>query len=87
MLKEGLIDEIYFLEKKYGRTPIAMGAIGVKETLDYLDGKLDIEALKEKISTHTAQLAKRQITFNKTQFPHKISDIKKNLINNITFSI
>jgi len=80
MLKQGLIDEIYFLEKKYGRIPIAMRAIGIKETLDYLDGKLDIKALREQISTHTAQLAKRQITFNKTQFPQKISNIKKSLL-------
>jgi len=85
MLKQGLIDEIYFLEKKYGRNHIAMGSIGVKETLDFLDGKIKKEELKAQISTHTAQLAKRQTTFNRTQFPTKISNIKENLKKDISF--
>lgn len=68
MIKNGLIDEVVFLEKKYTRVPNPMKAIGIKETLEYLDGLLDKEELKEKIITNTARLAKRQRTFNKTQF-------------------
>ena len=45
-----------------------MGAIGIVEVLEYLDGKVTIEQMLENISTHTAQLAKRQATFNRTQF-------------------
>ena len=85
MIAMGLIDEIYYLEKKYSRSPTPMKAIGIKETLDYLDGKISsIEELESSISTHTAQLAKRQRTFNKTQFPKKvflpIEDLKKAII-------
>ena len=85
MIKDGLIDEIYFLEKKYGRDYTAMGAIGIKESLKYLDGMLDIKGLKEEITVHTWQLAKRQITFNKSQFFIRETNIKENLIKNISF--
>ena len=74
MVKMGLIDEIYYLEKKYTRAIAPMKAIGIKETLDYFDGNITtLKALIDTISIHTAQLAKRQRTFNKTQFPEKIS--------------
>ncbi|MDM5271482.1 tRNA (adenosine(37)-N6)-dimethylallyltransferase MiaA [Sulfurovum sp. zt1-1] len=68
MLKEGLIDEICMLEKKYTREPNCMKSIGIKETLDYLDGVYNKQLLEEKITTNTARLAKRQTTFNNSQF-------------------
>ena len=68
MYATGLIDEVCFLEQKYTRAPHAMGAIGIVEVLDYLDGKTEKEEMLSLISTHTAQLAKRQQTFNRTQF-------------------
>ena len=73
MLEMGLIDEVCYLEKKYSRLPNAMGSIGVVEVLEYLDGKVSKEEMLEQISTHTAQLAKRQQTFNRTQFDELIS--------------
>ena len=85
MIKDGLIDEVYFLDKKYGRNNIPLKAIGLKETLLYLDGKLDILGLEKQISTNTWGLAKRQITFNKSQFSTKITNIKENLKNTISF--
>jgi tRNA dimethylallyltransferase len=45
----------------------------VVEVLDYLDGKCSKEEMLSLISTHTAQLAKRQQTFNKTQFKEVVS--------------
>ncbi len=68
MITTGLIDEVAFLEQRYGRSPNSMKAIGVIETLEFLDGKLDKKTLLNDISTHTAQLAKRQQTFNTNQF-------------------
>jgi len=67
MLNMGLIDEISYLESKYTREPNSMKAIGIKEVLDYFDGKLSKDNLKEKIIINTMNLAKRQVTFNKTQ--------------------
>ena len=68
MLELGLIDEVCYLEQKYTRLPNAMKSIGIVEVLDFLDAKIDKDVMLEQISTHTAQLAKRQQTFNKTQF-------------------
>ena len=68
MLDLGLIDEVCFLEHKYTRAPHAMNSIGIVEVLEYLDAKVTKEQMLENISTHTAQLAKRQQTFNRTQF-------------------
>ena len=76
MLKNGLIDEVVFLERTYTRKPNPMSSIGIKETLDYLDGYLSLEELEKKISTNTARLAKRQRTFNTSQLPlHVKGDI------------
>ena len=68
MLQNGIIDEVIMLEKLYTRAPKSMKNIGIIETLDFLDGKIDKKRLEELIATHTAQLAKRQRTFNKSQF-------------------
>ncbi|MDP1785030.1 MAG: tRNA (adenosine(37)-N6)-dimethylallyltransferase MiaA [Sulfuricurvum sp.] len=68
MIEAGLIDEVAQCEQLYGRRPNSMKAIGIIETLEYLDGKWSKKQLAENISTHTAQLAKRQQTFNTHQF-------------------
>ena len=73
MVDSGLIDEVCRLEKRYTRLPNSMGSIGIVEVLEYLDGKVTFEQMVENISTHTAQLAKRQQTFNRTQFENIIS--------------
>ncbi len=84
MVEEGLIDEICMLEKKYGRAPNCMKAIGIKETLAYLDGIYDKKSMMEKISTNTARLAKRQRTFNNSQFDNvvkgSVEDLEKILL-------
>lgn len=68
MIRAGLIDEVAELERLYGRAPNSMKAIGIVETLEYLDGKITRAELHERVTTHTAQLAKRQQTFNAHQF-------------------
>jgi len=68
MLSLGLLDEVAYLEQKYTRLPNAMGSIGIVEVLEYFDSKITKEQMLELISIHTAQLAKRQATFNRTQF-------------------
>ncbi|MCK9454249.1 MAG: tRNA (adenosine(37)-N6)-dimethylallyltransferase MiaA [Sulfurimonas sp.] len=73
MLASGLIDEVCRLEQRYRRLPHSMGSIGIIEVLEYLDGRVTIEQMIENISTHTAQLAKRQQTFNRTQFESVVS--------------
>ena len=83
MINEGIIDEVIYLESKYGREPNCMASIGIIETLEYLDGKIDKKKLEEKIALNTAKLAKRQNTFNKGQFLNKTSNIIENLNSDI----
>ena len=79
MVKDGIIDEVINLENNYTRKPNAMSSIGIVETLDYLDGKLNKKELEEQIFIHTAQLAKRQRTFNRSQFTNITKDKLENL--------
>lgn len=80
MMNDGIIDEVIYLEKKYTRKPNSMSSIGIVETLEFLDGKLDKKQLEEKIALNTIKLAKRQNTFNKGQFKrNKTSNIIENL--------
>lgn len=83
MIESGLIDEVIFLEKTYTREPNCMSSIGIIETLEYLDGKLTKQELEDKISANTIKLAKRQNTFNKSQFPEKTSNIIEDLNSDI----
>jgi tRNA dimethylallyltransferase len=84
MLSAGLIDEVSRLEAHYGRSPQSMKAIGIVEVLDYFDGRLNRSQLVEKISTNTARLAKRQNTFNRSQFGKVICGTPKELFKEIT---
>jgi len=85
MMKDGVIDEVIYLENKYTREPNCMSSIGIIETLEFLDGKINKVQLEEKISLNTAKLAKRQNTFNKGQFNKKqesniIKDLNSDII-------
>jgi tRNA dimethylallyltransferase len=68
MIEAGILDEVAALEQKYTRFPHAMNSIGIVEVLEFLDGFSTKEQMIENISIHTGQLAKRQQTFNRTQF-------------------
>ncbi len=67
MLDSGIIDEVIYLEQKYTRMPSCMNTIGIAETLEYLDGKINKQQLEDKITINTTRLAKRQRTFNNGQ--------------------
>ena len=83
---QGIIDEVCYLEKKYTREPNCMQSIGIKEVLSYLDGYRSLNETIDLISTHTAQLAKRRTTFNKTQFK-STKNFKKEDILKLAFAI
>jgi len=84
MLDDGIIDEVLYLEQKYRRKPNCMSAIGIVETLEYIDGIIKTKKeLVDKIALNTAKLAKRQNTFNKGQFKEKTSNIISSLNSDI----
>ena len=71
MLKDGLIDEAKFLFDKYKNEPKPLKSIGLKECKQFLDAEISQSELEELITIHTTQLAKRQRTFNRSQFEKK----------------
>lgn len=72
MLKNGLVEETKYILETYGENIQPFKSIGLKETLLYLQNKINKNDLESLISIHTRQLAKRQTTFNKTQFKNTI---------------
>ncbi|RDU57966.1 tRNA (adenosine(37)-N6)-dimethylallyltransferase MiaA [Helicobacter sp. MIT 99-5507] len=67
MYENGLIDEVQNLISSYPSSQ-TLKAIGIKEIISFLDSKITKEQSKELIIKNTIQLAKRQRTFNRTQF-------------------
>lgn len=72
MFKNALIDEVKYLIENYAESQ-SFKAIGIKEIISFLNGKITQEEARELIIKNTISLAKRQKTFNKTQF----SDIRR----------
>ncbi|MBE2984584.1 tRNA (adenosine(37)-N6)-dimethylallyltransferase MiaA [Campylobacter sp. RM9344] len=69
MFKQGLLDEAKFLFDTYGYEQKALKSIGLKECAQYFRGEIsNVAELEELITIHTTQLAKRQRTFNRSQF-------------------
>ncbi|MGN8458579.1 tRNA (adenosine(37)-N6)-dimethylallyltransferase MiaA [Helicobacter pylori] len=68
MLHSGLIEEIKALYAQYPKDSQPFKAIGVKESVLFLEKRLTLKELEETIISNTMKLAKRQNTFNKTQF-------------------
>lgn len=89
MYKLGILDEAQGLLQKYGSEIQPFNSIGLKECKEYFEGKISSkEELISLISTHTAQLAKRQSTFNRTQFgeifePQHTQENRKNALKGI----
>jgi tRNA dimethylallyltransferase len=69
MIREGLIDEIRVLIKKYGRTPVAFDTIGIREVVGYLNGDRSLEETTADIKINTWHYAKRQVTWLKKYGP------------------
>ena len=63
MLEQGLIEEVKDWLSKYGKTPTAYQAIGYKEVVEYLNGKITYDEMIEKIKIETRHYAKRQLTW------------------------
>ncbi len=69
MIEKGLIEEVEFLvEKGYSDSIVSMQAIGYKELLPYLEGKIDFEEAKNNIIKNTKSFAKRQIRTFRSKF-------------------
>jgi tRNA dimethylallyltransferase len=70
MLRAGLIDEVRgLLARGLKENPSAARAIGYRETIDFLEGRLPESGLAAKIAQNTRALVKKQRTWFRTQLP------------------
>lgn len=77
MIKDGLIDEVKNLIKQYGQNQ-SFDAIGYREVVDYLNGKISLDEAINLIKKNTRNYAKRQMTwFKKDKRIHWIKNEKE----------
>jgi tRNA dimethylallyltransferase len=74
MLRDGLVDEVRRLRGEgLEQNPSAAGAIGYREVLALLDGRLPPGQLAAEIAQNTRALVKKQRTWFRTQLPeHRV---------------
>ncbi len=63
MFEEGLENEVKHIIEKYGINAAAISSIGYREWLEFFEGKINLDEVKELILIHTRQYAKRQETW------------------------
>lgn len=63
MMKQGLLQEVEFLYKKYGASLKNLNIIGYAEIIDYIDNKFSLEEAVENIKQNSRRYAKRQFTW------------------------
>lgn len=67
MVEHGLIEEVTSLYKQYGKNVRALRAIGYKEIIDYIDGKVSKEDAIAQLKQNSRRFAKRQFTWFKNK--------------------
>ncbi|HJD55897.1 MAG TPA: tRNA (adenosine(37)-N6)-dimethylallyltransferase MiaA [Rickettsia endosymbiont of Pyrocoelia pectoralis] len=74
IFKEGAIEEIASLKVQFNpQEYLNLKAVGVKEILDYLEGKISLNEAFEAALIRTRKYAKRQVTWFKHQINDKIT--------------
>jgi tRNA dimethylallyltransferase len=69
-IRDGLVDEVKFILKKYSKDKKALKTYGYKEIIEYLENKVTLEQAIDNIKKNTRHFAKRQLTFlKKLTFP------------------
>ena len=82
MLDAGLIDEVRELRARYPltRQTTSMRCVGYRQTFEYLDGRGDRGALRERGIAATRQLAKRQLTWLRGMAVHPVDCFARDVI-------
>lgn len=63
MIKHGLVNEVKNLVNRYGPRRVPFDAIGYREIIDHLNGKIPLAEAIKRIKKTTWQFAKRQMTW------------------------
>ncbi len=75
MIKQGLVQEVKNLLKKYPADLPALNSIGYQEIIQYLNNQISLSQAKALINLHTRQYAKRQMTwFRKDKTIHWVKN-------------
>ena len=70
MLASGLMEEVKSLRALgFERNPMACGSVGYAEGLGYLDGRLSMEEMEERMVTRTRQLMRKQRNWLRHHIP------------------
>jgi tRNA dimethylallyltransferase len=78
MIKEGLVEEVKELVKKYGTSQQVFDAIGYREIIGYLKNKITLQQAEEIMKMNTWHYAKRQMTwFNPDKRIHWVKNYKE----------
>ena len=83
MIKQGLIEEVKKVYKKYRKFPTAMQGLGYKEVVEYLNNNLTKEEMIDKIKQETRRYAKRQMTWFRKNKQTIWLDTENTIQNNI----
>ena len=83
MLKNGLIEEVKNILRKYKTFPTAMQGLGYKEVVEYLNGDVSYDQMCENIKMQTRRYAKRQLTWFRKNKETTWIDGTNNMQNNI----
>lgn len=63
MIELGLVEEVRFLKERFNLSTTARQAIGYREILEHLEGKIGLEDAVEEIKKRTRNYAKKQISW------------------------
>lgn len=79
MLEQGLLDEVHALRQRGDLRPDlpAIRAVGYRQTWEHLDGLFDAAELRDRGIFATRQLAKRQITWLRSELDARVLDPDK----------
>lgn len=83
MIKQGLIEEVKKVYKRYRKFPTAMQGLGYKEVVEYLNNNLTKEEMIDKIKQETRRYAKRQMTWFRKNKQTIWLDTENTIQNNI----
>ena len=61
MVEKGLINEVETIYKKYNEFPTSMQALGYKEVVEYLQGKIDKERHDRKNKTRIQKIRQKAV--------------------------
>ena len=87
MFEEGLLEEVKSLYNLKDKARVLSSAIGYKEVMDYLDGKITLDEAKDLIKKNSRHYAKRQYTWFNNKMDVKWFDVNLDNFNETIDSV